>query len=194
MFDTIVIAETELDELQDARAVLALTDVEPDTALDAERRAAALLAARLDVPLVLHDRSREPWGETPPMEGPMDVGEVAEWGRPHLVEQMEGALALGAPRVWAVATSAPLLSEAIEEALTTSGADVVVVPEGYRPRNLFTRLQVWATERGWVATGVRGRTVRASTDGHLHLVAPLLGVTPLLDPGQARWPPDTEAA
>ncbi len=124
----------------------------------------------------------------------MDVTEVAEWGRPYLVDQMVSARELGAPMVWAVATSAPLLSEAIEDALRTSGADVVVVPEGYRPRNLFTRLQVFATERGWVATGIPGRTVRASTDGHLRLVTPLLGVDAPDGAGHPRWPPHVTAA
>ena len=194
MFDTITIDETELEELQDARAVLALTDVEPEDTLDAERRSAALLAARLDVPLVLHDRSGGTSGEAPHLEGPMDVSEVAEWGRPDLVVQMNDALELGAPDVWAVTTSTPVLREAIEDALNLSGADVVVVPEGYRPGNLFTRLQVLATENGWVSARVPGRTVRASADGHLQLVTPLLGVTSTVDPGHERWPPDATAA
>lgn len=106
--------------------VLVVTTDSDDAGIAAARAAAAELASRCEVPLVLYDRSEETWGDTQHPEGPLAAGDARLEARTHLVSQMSEATRIGAEAVAWVSTL-PSIS-AVQTALSDTGADVVVVP------------------------------------------------------------------
>lgn len=140
-FTEINLDESVLDELRGAEGVIAPTDDHDDPEDAHPRRAAALLAAQLGTTLYLSDRSKRTWTETPHVRGPATVDSLREHGVTYMVEQMEEALALGAPDVRAVAPSMPNL-DSLSDVLETTGASVVVIPEAFHHQRLLDRWQI----------------------------------------------------
>ena len=132
------LAPGQLDRLRGSTTVLTLTDDHPDPTLGEERRFAARLAAELGARLVLVDRSTATWFESPHVEGPFDSNEMRAHGHDAIADQMDEATGLGAPEVVVVAPSVPTF-EAIADAVSTAGADVIVVPAHLRHPRLAER-------------------------------------------------------
>lgn len=136
-FADITIADPTLEALRGSRGVIAPTDNGRDPEVVYARRAAALLA-RLGTTLYLSDRSKRTWGETPHVTGPATIDRLRGIGVDYMVEQMEEALALGAPDVRAVAPSIPT-PDSLPDVLAATGASVVVIPPRFTHHRLLDR-------------------------------------------------------
>lgn len=117
-----------------------LTDDGTESILAAARLVAARLAAALDTTLYLVDRSKRTWTETPHVRGPADIDELRSLGIDHMVRQIEEAHALGVVDVRGVAPSMPNF-DFLDDALQTTGAEVVVSPTGLDHPRLLDRIQ-----------------------------------------------------
>ncbi|MCC5953647.1 MAG: hypothetical protein JJU45_16265 [Acidimicrobiia bacterium] len=167
-FDDITIDDETLERLVGTTVVLTGTDDDDEPAFAYERRAAALLAARLGAKVVLFDRSGETWGDSD-YEQLLDVDQVEAAGRGHLCAQMRELRDLGAPEVQAWGYALPAL-ESLGRAIEVTEADVVVVPEKLENPSLGER---WLLNRDLPArvqeqAGVRPVLV-AQSDGRLDL-------------------------
>jgi len=168
-FADITIADSTLDALRGSRGVIAPTDDGRDREVVYARRAAALLAARLGTTLYLSDRSKRTWGDTPHVEGPATVDSLRGTDVDYMVEQMEEALALGAPDVRAVAPSLPT-PDSLLDVLDATGASVVVIPPRFTHQRLLERWLI----RDDLPTIVKERAgsaavLIADVDGHLEM-------------------------
>lgn len=133
--------ETALASLRGTTGVLAPTDDGKEAILVQVRRVAAQLAGALGTTLYLADRSERTWTETPHVRGPADVEELRAHGVDYMVEQMEEALAAGAPDVMAVAPSIPNF-DAILDSLEATHAGVVVIPTELDHLRFWDRVQM----------------------------------------------------
>lgn len=170
------ISETDLDLLRGASGVVALTDDGKDEILEIERRCAAMLAAELSATLFLVDRSERSWTETPFVRGPASVDELRELGIDHMVEQMEAALALGAPEVMGLAPSIPNF-DAVLDSLEATHAEIVVTPTHLQRLRLFDRLQLHGSD---IPSRVKDKAgdrhvVQVDDSGHMSIVVPTSG-------------------
>jgi hypothetical protein len=168
-FADITIADSTLDALRGSRGVIAPTDDGRDPEVVYARRAAALLAARLGTTLYLSDRSKRTWGDTPHVEGPATVDSLRGTDVDYMVEQMEEALALGAPDVRAVAPSLPT-PDSLLDVLDATGASVIVIPPRFTHQRLLERWLI----RDDLPTIVKERAgsaavLIADVDGHLEM-------------------------
>jgi len=140
-FADITIADSTLEALRGSQGVIAPTDDGRDPEVVYARRAAALLAARLGTTLYLSDRSKRTWAESPHVSGPAPIDELRAMGVSYMAEQMEDALALGAPDVRAVAPSIPTL-DSLSDVLEATRASVIVIPPAFTHQRLLDRWQI----------------------------------------------------
>jgi hypothetical protein len=140
-FADITIVDSALEALQGSRGVIAPTDNGRDPEVVYARRAAALLAAKLGTTLYFSDRSKRTWGESPHVRGPATIDRLRAIGVDYMVDQMEEALALGAPDVRAVAPSIPT-PDSLSDVLEATGASVVVIPPRFTHQRLLDRLWI----------------------------------------------------
>jgi hypothetical protein len=168
-FTDITIANSTLEALRGSQGVIAPTDNGRDPEAGYARRAAALLAAKLGTTLYLSDRSKRTWGDTPHVKGPATIDRLRAIGVGYMVEQMQEALALGAPDVRAVAPSIPT-PDSLSDVLEATGASVVVIPPRFTHQRLLDRwwirddLPAIVKERAGSAT-----VLIAHPDGHVEL-------------------------
>lgn len=167
-FDDITIDDRALQRLVGTTVVLTGTDDDDEPAFAYERRAAAMLAARLGATLVLFDRSGETWGDSD-YEQLLDIDQVDAAGRGHLCGQMRELRDLGVADVKAWGYALPAL-ESLGRAIEATGAEVVVVPEKLENPTLGER---WLLNRDLPArvqeqAGVRPVLV-AQPDGRVEL-------------------------
>jgi hypothetical protein len=162
-----------LRRITGSRTILVAASDAPSPDYDVTLDVAVGVAHQLGAKLVLVDRSRVTFGETPHSEGPLSDERAASSGRSHLVERARAARAAGVREVELWTTSMPTVGGVADVAMIVQPV-VVVVPAAMQHPSLVERITLRDLTQKVIDSGrSSGRVfhiIAVGSDGGLQLV------------------------